>query len=50
MVGYDRGGSLGKQWEAEQERARGEGSKKVRNGRNRENMLFAWLDHVINFQ
>ena len=41
MVGYDRGGSLGEEWEAREERARGESSKKVRSGRNRENRLFA---------
>ena len=41
MVGYDRGGSLGEEWEVGEERARGESSKKVRSGRNRENRFFA---------
>ena len=36
MVGYDSGGSLGEEWEAGEERARGESSKNVRSGRNRE--------------
>ena len=41
MVGYDGGGSLGEEWEALEERAKGESSKKVRSGRNRENRFFA---------